>query len=80
MVAIDTIGPGPTPGMALVTTYPCVMCGKPSQFVLEANKIMAVMEGEFVQNAFPFMPADQRETLISGTHGECFDKLFLPGE
>lgn len=32
--------------------------------------------GAFVQDAFPDMPADQREMLISNTCGKCFDKLF----
>lgn len=32
--------------------------------------------GEFVQKAFPYLSTDQRELLISGICGTCFDGMF----
>jgi hypothetical protein len=34
------------------------------------------MDGEATQVAFPNMPADQREMLISGTHPVCWDMMM----
>jgi len=35
--------------------------------------------GELIQNAFPYLNIDQRELLISGLCGHCFD-AFIKGE
>ena len=32
--------------------------------------------GELIQNAMPYLSADERELLISGTCGTCFDNMF----
>ena len=32
--------------------------------------------GELIQDALFMLSADEREMLMSGTCGECFDKLF----
>lgn len=32
--------------------------------------------GQLIQKAMPNVPKDERELLISGTCGPCFDKLF----
>ncbi len=45
---------------------------------------IAVMEGDFekwqmgelIQDAMPYLTPDEREILISGTCGPCFDKMF----
>ena len=33
-------------------------------------------EGELIQDAMPYLTPDERELLISGTCGKCFDKMF----
>lgn len=33
--------------------------------------------GQFIQRAWPQGTADQRELLISGTCGKCYDEMFL---
>jgi hypothetical protein len=33
------------------------------------------MNGAYVQNAFPYLSADEREILISGMCGKCYDKM-----
>ena len=32
--------------------------------------------GKYIQDAMPYLSADERELLISGTCGACFDKMF----
>jgi hypothetical protein len=32
--------------------------------------------GDFIQDAFPQLSAADREILISGMHGECYDEWF----
>ena len=32
--------------------------------------------GSLIQDAMPYLSADERELLISGTCGTCFDKMF----
>ena len=34
--------------------------------------------GALIQDALPYLSADDRELLISGTCGACFDKMFPP--
>jgi hypothetical protein len=32
--------------------------------------------GAYVQDAFPYLSAPEREQLISGTHPKCWDEMF----
>lgn len=32
--------------------------------------------GAYIQEAMPYLTADQREILMSGTCGGCFDRMF----
>lgn len=34
--------------------------------------------GVAAQDALPMLSADDREILVSGTHGTCFDAAFAP--
>jgi len=33
-------------------------------------------EGLLIQDAMPYLTVDEREVLISGTCGKCFDEMF----
>ena len=33
-------------------------------------------DGELIQDAMPYLSAGERELLISGVCGKCFDKMF----
>jgi hypothetical protein len=59
----------------------CRLCGKVSP--IECNKEDLIKwknkEG-YVQDLLHYLSADQRELLISGTCGECFDSLFPPDD
>lgn len=56
----------------------CVCCGKVHDIELDAEKVALWQAGAHIQDVWPEMPADQRETLISGTCPSCFADLFPP--
>ena len=64
------------PGMVIVHTMPCIMCGKDGMVEMpeEAYRRWSA-EGAFIQVAWPEGPAGLREQLINGTHPECFDSI-----
>ena len=60
----------------------CPMCGKTSTIKLDAKKtklfdagIKAYKNGALVQNAFPFLTANERELLISGICSKCWNTI-----
>ncbi len=57
-------------------THPCTWCGKTDRVEVLKAHFDRWQAGELIQVAFPEMPADQRELLMSGTHPECWDKLW----
>lgn len=62
--------------MATITTQACMVCGKTSEMDLTDGEVAALQAGEMVQNALSTRSADERELVISGTHGTCWDELF----
>jgi hypothetical protein len=62
-----------------VETPHCEWCGKTSTVMVNADRYEAWCGGKLVQLAFPDMPADQRELLISGTHPECWKQMCAEG-
>jgi hypothetical protein len=56
-------------------------CWKCSRgFTMMANEIDVHhwQDGVAIQEALGYLTADERELFISGTCGECFDKMFPP--
>lgn len=60
----------------ILTEIRCWHCGRLYTIQLSKAGIEARENGALVQDAFPELTADERELLISGTCGECWDKLF----
>lgn len=60
----------------LYSTPECMVCGKGSAMTLDAKAFDAWRAGTLVQVAFPRLTADERELMISGTHGPCWEKMF----
>lgn len=59
----------------------CPFCGKATTIqVVEKDYCAWKFEGALIQNAMPYLPANVRETLISGVCDECQDELFAPFE
>lgn len=57
---------------------PCYSCGKPVAVTVKVADYGRFEGGEFAQDCFPYLPAEQREFLISGICGECWDSMFPP--
>ena len=55
----------------------CPCCGRVNTLTLNLNDFMDwKFEGKLVQDAFPYLDADERELLISGTCKRCWDEMF----
>jgi hypothetical protein len=61
----------------------CPLCGLPSYLELDlvtAERVrLWLTDGlarPLVQDAFPELSLDQREQLLTGAHGECFETLL----
>ena len=54
-----------------ILTKPCHVCGKQSQMEVNDLRYEMWLRGALIQTAFPDMPLDQRELLISGKHPDC---------
>lgn len=62
-------------GKVAVTTV-CPMCGDTKVLSLPEARYKAWQEGELIQRALPEFDADDRERLVSGICGDCWDKMF----
>lgn len=67
--------------MIELTTKPCPNCGKPNPPVqVTQEQLDKRRSGALIQNAFPHLSNAQRETLLTGTCSECWDKMFRVDE
>lgn len=57
-------------------TPQCNWCGKRTELILPVDSVNELRLGRLVQQVFPKWPADSRELLITGTHPECWDRMF----
>lgn len=59
----------------------CVQCHRLVQFTAPIAEYKAWTEGHaLIQNAMPSLGDSDREFLISGVCGKCFDELFKEDE
>lgn len=58
-------------------TIPCPQCGKSTEIEVQAVDLRRYNQGAHIQEAFPYLSAADRERLLSGICGDCFDTLFL---
>ena len=59
----------------------CPFCGKTTTIQVIGKDFYAwKFEGALIQNAMPYLPANVRETLISGLCDECQEKMFSSSE
>lgn len=54
----------------------CYQCGKPQEVIVDDAALRKFRAGSFVQDCFPTLPPEQREFLLSGICGKCWDELF----
>jgi hypothetical protein len=56
------------------------MCGQRSTLSLDGETIKRWQDGALVQDAFPYLTAEERELLITGTHPACWNKMIAAEE
>ncbi len=55
----------------------CVHCNKNHDIWIDPADLTAwSSEGELIQDALDYLTQDERELLLSGLCGSCWDKLF----
>lgn len=54
----------------------CKHCNKEVLIPVTEHSIEAYSEGVKVQNAFPYLNADDREAILTNTCKECWDNLM----
>lgn len=61
-------------------TRKCSECGNEYNIRVDADDYWSWQHGVVIQKCFPYLDAGQRELLISGICGECYDLVFAVGE
>ena len=64
--------------VTIITT--CPICGLTSEVEVNLIDCLDWQDGMLVQNAFPYLSADEREKLVSGICPTCWAKMFPPEE
>lgn len=54
----------------------CTDCGSEHTLWVNRYDYARWQGGELIQNAMPYLSADERELLISGICGTCWDELL----
>lgn len=54
----------------------CMQCKKDFKLEVKEEDYTKWKSGTYIQHAFPYLSAGERELLISGICGDCFDKMF----
>jgi len=70
--------------MIIVQTRPCPECKQVSLVEIPDESVGKYKKWEYgdmlIQNAFPEWSVDQRELLVTGTHSQCWTKMFSGDE
>ena len=54
----------------------CRQCKESVEMTVNRQDMVDWTGGKYIQDAMPYLSADERELLISGTCGTCFDNMF----
>lgn len=54
----------------------CPFCGKVNSVMVAADDYAAYLEGMLIQDALPYLSADEREMIKTGICGGCWDNMF----
>lgn len=58
-----------------VKTQPCPFCGEPHYVMIDKQGLEEYKNGALIHRAFPYLTADERELLISGTCSDCWSNM-----
>jgi hypothetical protein len=60
---------------------PCIVCNEGGSVIVPAKAwLQFQLKDGFIQDTLPMLSVEEREQLISGIHGPCFDSLFQSEE
>lgn len=65
--------------MITIITH-CPFCGKANFIAVPEKDYEAWKAGELIQNAFPYLSADEREAIKTGICPNCWNDMFPPEE
>ena len=60
----------------IILEVACRICGNVTEISVEVNDYIDWQCGKLVQDAFPYLKTQEREMLISGICGKCWDNMF----
>lgn len=60
----------------VVKTPRCIECGKTGEVAVHRDSYFAWKNGALIQEVMPELSSDKREMLMTGTHPECWTKMF----
>jgi len=63
-------------GERVTITRICQWCNKPASIEVGLDSFNEWCAGGHAQKVWPSLSAEQREIIISGTHGECWDLMW----
>ncbi len=56
----------------------CSECHEDYVLVVDADDFNGWQDRTHIQNAFPYLTANEREMIKTGMHGTCWDAVFAP--
>lgn len=65
--------------MVTVQTPRCTMCRCVSELTVPRSGLELWQKGAYIQDALPTLTAGEREMLLTGTHPDCWDRLWASG-
>jgi len=54
----------------------CPFCGQYHDVLVDEIDYIAYLSGELIQNAFPYLTADEREIIQTGICSKCWEGMF----
>lgn len=63
-------------GLGLAVTVKCPMTGKKNTVFCGRRDFQQWIAGTVIQEAFPYLTADERELLVTGISSDGWDKLY----
>lgn len=60
----------------IIIEVTCKICGTAHNIEVTTESYNKWLKGAFIQEAFSMLSSDDRELLVSGICGKCFDEIF----
>jgi hypothetical protein len=61
-------------------TLSCIRCRSDHNVSLKGSDLFKYNQGKYIQEAFPYIPKDLREMMLSGICNTCFQTIFPPDD